>query len=163
MFSDVTSVTAAPGPRRIGRMAAVAAILLTVAGCSGDSKGGSAAGEHPAPNEAMPAHMPDYPGAASVKIRDMVYAKDMPPLPFATFKTADSPMQVADFYAAAAQRAGFEVVQRRDSGASVRLVLRDELHRLSVNAQKRDGAPTSVQIGLAVRPDRRKAADGTAD
>lgn len=162
MISDVTSGTVAPR-RRTGRMVAVTAILLAVAGCSGDSKGGSVAGEHPAPNEAMPAHMPDYPGADSVKIRDMVYARDMPPLPFATFKTADSPMQVADFYAAAAQRAGFEVVQRRDSAASVRLVLRDELHRLSVNAQKRDEGPTSVQLGLAVRPDRRKAAEGDSE
>lgn len=157
-------------PVRVGIGRGAAIVLLLAAGACSDGGGnanaaGSApaapaapaptASDAPAPNGAMPGRMPEYPGAQSLRIRDMVYARGMPPLPFATFQTTDSPARVADFYVAAAERAGFELVQRRDNEATVQLTFRDEQHRLTVNSQNRDGGMTSTQIGLAVRPDRR--------
>ncbi len=155
---------------RIGIARGSAIALLLTAGACGDggntdvNTAGSpqaADSNAPAPNDAMPGRMPEYPGAQSLRIRDMVYARGMPPLPFATFQTTDSPTQVADFYAAAAERAGFELVQRRDNEATVQMTFRDEAHRLTVNSQNRDGGMTSTQIGLAVRPDRRGQASTT--
>ncbi len=150
-------------PAGIVRGAAFA-LLLALGGCGdggGDANGLVAAPEapaadSPAPSEAMPAGLPEYPGAQSLRIRDMEYARGMPPLPFATFRTTDSPAQVADFYVAAAGRAGFELMQRRDNAATVQLTFRNELHRLTINSQSRSDGMTSTQIGLAVRPDRRE-------
>lgn len=134
--------------------------MLALSGCGGDAANGStdqqdSGAGHPAPNPAMPASLPDYPGAQSLRIRDMEYARGMPPLPFATFSTTDSPAQVADFYIPAAERAGFELDQRRDTDTTARLTFRDEQHRLTINSQRRDDGTTGTQIGLAVRPDRR--------
>lgn len=149
----------------IGRSTTIAA-LLALAACGTASEHGDptasqdVAGEIPAANEMMPASLPVYPGAQSLRIRDMEYARGMPPLPFATFQTTDSPAQVAEFYTAAAERAGFEQTQRRDNPTSIQMTFRNELHRLSINSQNRDDGKTSTQLGLAVRPDRRNSAGG---
>ena len=102
----------------------------------------------------LPAGIPAYPGAdttASVQVSGTA--------PEAAggilgFRTDDPPAQVVDFYAAAAERAGYRIAQRMTAGQTAMLTAqRGEGEVLNVTATAAAGAGTQVQIiaGLGMR------------
>ena len=146
------------------------AALLVLAGCGGGSsdRGGEAerqASQGPADINivtpeakaeirsgtaalaGLPAGIPVYPGAdtaASVQVTGTAQDSQGG---IHGFRTDDSPAQVVDFYAAAAERAGYRIAQRSSFGATAMLTAqRAEGEVLNVTATTAAGAGTQVQI-----------------
>ncbi|HKR25447.1 MAG TPA: hypothetical protein VJS15_09325 [Allosphingosinicella sp.] len=102
----------------------------------------------------LPAGIPAYPGAdttASVQVSGTAPESQGG---IHGFRTNDPPAQVVDFYAAAAERAGYRIAQRSSFGATAMLTAqRAEGEVLNVTATTAAGAGTQVQI-IAGAPTR---------
>lgn len=146
---------------RIGIMAAAA--LLTLAGCnSGEEAGDNAAGTNEAANAAEPmnaaataeaqaafeALIPPYPGAQQVQTGGTAGPGVGGSV---TFRTPDPAGQVVDFYAGAAERAGFNVEDRTNlgGGMAVSMTARRGASDLITVSASRVGDVTQVQIMAA--------------
>jgi hypothetical protein len=95
---------------------------------------------------ALPAGLPAYPGAESTGGVEVTGASAEGSGGIVGFRTADSPARVVDFYAAAAERAGYRIAQRSSFGTTAMLTAqRGEGEVLNVTATETGGA-TQVQI-----------------
>ncbi len=149
------------------------AALLALAGCGGSDSGGEAsrrAAERPADTTivtpeakaeirsgssamaGLPAGIPAYPGADTSQSVEVAAASQQGSGGIFGFRTADRPDRVVDFYAAAAERAGYRIAQRSSFGATAMLTAqRGEGQVLNVTATAAGGL-TQVQIIAGADP-----------
>lgn len=102
---------------------------------------------------ALPAGLPAYPGAESTGGVEVTAASAEGSGGIVGFRTGDSPARVVDFYATAAERAGYRIAQRSSFGTTAMLTAqRGAGEVLNVTATETGGA-TQVQIiaGAATR------------
>lgn len=125
---------------RRARQGPADAIIVTPEGKAEIRSGGGAMA-------GLPAGIPPYPGAdttASVQVSGTAPGGSGGIL---GFRTADPPARVVDFYAAAAERAGYRIAQRMTAGPTAMLTAqRGEGEVLNVTATSAAGAGTQVQI-----------------
>lgn len=146
--------------------------LLALAACNrgGETNGGSGSGGTPAETPpqmtittpegkaeirtggdagGLPAGIPAYPGADTSGGIQISGASTQGRGALQGFRTSDTPAQVIDFYASAAERAGFRIANRMTLGATTAaLTAQREGETINVTATGADGA-TQVQIIVA--------------
>lgn len=149
--------------RVVSGMLAVA-IFFSLGGCSRQGGNGSGANETggngpangaettgPARDDgraeaAMPGGLPAYPGMiAGSRVDDAGVAPGGEVLDSVMFRTADRPEQVVAFYAAAGDRAGLNVLQRRAGG--VTLANRE----ISIDIETITGPDGLTSVGISTR------------
>lgn len=140
------------------------AILLTLAGCSGSEQAERGNAQEPADTKIvtpqgtaeirtgnvsganLPGGLPAYPNASAGGGMDISGSAAGAQGRVVSFQTPDQPAQVMDFYANAAQGAGFQVAARAQMGPAATLTLQRGTEAIQVVAT---GAGQGSQVQIA--------------